>query len=54
MTPDEARDWLRKLHRLAIGRDRMEHAAKRLNVDLLTALRDDDLVIILAEETKKL
>lgn len=53
MTADEAREWLRKLNRLAIGRTRMEVAAERLGVDLLTALRDDDLIVILAEETKR-
>lgn len=49
----EAKEWLKKLNRLAIGRGKIEKACKNLNVDLLTALKDDDLIVILAEETKK-
>jgi len=50
LTPAEAREWLRKMMSLSIGRGKIEVAAKRLGVEILDAAKDDDLVVILAEE----
>lgn len=53
MTPQEAREWLRKLYRVGIGQMRIARAENTLKISLYDVMKDDDLVVIFAEETKQ-
>lgn len=53
MTPEQAKAWLALLRRMHVGRSRIERAERNLDITLLDAMRDPDLVIIFAEETKR-
>lgn len=50
MSPEHARALVQTFYRVAVGRARIARAEATLGVTLLDVMRDDDLVVIFAEE----
>lgn len=50
MTPELARRRIGTFHRVSVGRARIQRVEEALQVRLLDIIKDDDLVVIFAEE----